>query len=148
MAGEQSSNILNSVERDDSNHETSTGRSTDAANLTHDRTSSHSSTHGGSRVTSASASTVPPQSANNVANKPPNAASTSARNSAVTMAGEAVNRQQDGRARATSIMRVDLNSRETQAQVKDAVSAAYLSGVLIDSDLRLEEDSSDDDGGS
>jgi len=148
MAGEQSTNTLSSVECDESNHETSTGRSIDAANMTHNRTSSHSSTRGGSRVTSASSSTVPSQSANNVANNPSNAASTSARNSAVTMAGEAVNRHQGGRARATSVMRVNLNSRETQAQVKEAVSAAYLSGFLSDSDLRLEEDSSDDDGGS
>jgi len=151
MAGEQSHNNLDSAGSDRSDLEASTNPAAVASGLTIHGTATHTSTDGGyhasSDSVSAGAGATPVQSASTLANNAPNTAPTNARRTSSTVAGETSDRRVGRRVRSTSVMRLNMDSRVTQSQVRDAVSAAYLSGFLSDSDLRLESDSSDDEHG-
>lgn len=135
MANEQSSNESSHTARDQS------------ANPRHDNASNNSSNNVGESAASAPAGTQTTTAASTVDNTPPTTAPTTVNNSANNVTVRSTNGQVAGQERSTSVRRTSLNNRRTQVEVLAALEAAYANGFLSDSDLRLEDDSSDDERG-
>lgn len=135
MANEQSSNESSHAGDTQS---TKPGGDNAANNSSNNVSDSAASAPGDSHTTAAPS---------HVTNEPLNTASDSDNNTINTELFESNDQQAAGQGRSSPVRRPSLSNRQTQIDVLVALEAAYASGFLDDSDLRLEDDSSDEEGG-